>query len=253
MTISTEFSQELDDQIGKYSKQVEYNKIALEGASGINTSIIALPPIALEQFEKKVKPVKKKQSLYNEVIVPLDKKAVSIAASINELKSQVVAIGIAQTVGVCNCVGKGTTLTMYNTLLQARGYNFSGNLFPYVTQTLSDSNAGFGTMNLISTGSLVGSYYTTFGPTGISSLNPDCVVSCNTIESQVSNLLSKINTLTTELTTINSDIRTVKEMRISVDLQEFSINKHQTETNNKLTAVTNLKTLIPKYEEQGIL
>lgn len=251
--ISSEFNQELDNQLVSYSKQKEYAKIALNGSSapGLNTSVLGLPQSVFGEYDKKVKSVKKQQETLNEVIVPLDKRAVAIAASINELKIQLANFDGGTVAGLCSCNGTGVGVTMSSTILQARGYNFSGSkLFPLVTSTLTNSNAGFGTINLVSAGSSVGRYYTSYVPVGA---DPACVGICSNLNYQVDVILSKITSLELDLSNVNSDIRVAKELRIRYDFQEFSINTQQTVINERITKLNTLKSNLPKYEEEGIL
>lgn len=168
---------------------------------------------------------------YNVPIKKLDNRIVQLNTQIDNLQSQILALGQdANSVG-CGTTGifetspvGYTTITVYQDVINYRGYVFTGiNPFSEIQGSLSTGSSGIGTENYV-TQVAIGSYY---GPIGTGGL---CVGYSNSI----TNLTNQITPIQSERNDLIVKVNFLKNGRIQYELQNYAYEQSKTQLNTSI-------------------
>jgi hypothetical protein len=247
---------EYEKTIDKNLNVIEQGKFLVDGLAGVSdTSRVGITQddlIALEQQGTPLdRSIQDRINDYNPMTVNVDSRLVAIASSITTIKTEIYNLivqaigagpgtGCGQSTGICTNYtgGISTCLVGYgqlkNDLFQVRVQNMSNRSYvdldpaSYSTSTLSSSNVGVRSFNIVSKdgGTAIG-YTATIVNTG----------GCSSYYTQVTNKYAEIDTLRSEADTLISTINVAKRERSSLQYERWAIfygNEQAAQENTRL-------------------
>ena len=241
---------EYDDKIKKQKLAIEFSKFAVDGFDGVDDpSVLGFSQKELDDLKKVgeagveghesaeiPRPLQHQIDDYGPMTTNVDNRLVAIASSITTLKTEIKNLivqavgnidedpGCGTLTGLCTVYGGGisTCLAGYeqltDDLFQVRVQNMSSRSYfgiepaQHSTSTLSSSNVGIGSFNILTKdgGSGIG-FTVTISSSG----------ACATYYNQVTSKFGEIDTLRSEADELISTINVAKRERSSLQMQRW--------------------------------
>jgi hypothetical protein len=257
---------EYDDRIKKQKLAIEFSKFSVDGFDGVDDpSVLGFSQKELDDLKKVgeagveghesaeiPRPLQHQIDDYGPMTTNVDNRLVAIASSITTLKTEIKNLivqavgnidedpGCGTLTGLCTVYGGGisTCLAGYeqltDDLFQVRVQNMSSRSYTdlspedYSTSTLTSSNVGIGSVNILTKDGGAGIGYTvTISSSG----------GCATYYNQVTAKFAEIDTLRAEADNLISNVNTAKRERGKLEIERWGIlynNQQASDENSRL-------------------